>query len=257
MNDIKAIFLDLDGTLLTSDKRIDDKDKNTLIHCLNRGIKIILISGRPIFYVESIAKQIDPRVMSMGYNGAYFKDSQLEINQCISAKHLQQIRELLDVYSIQKYYLKGLHVIYSTDMDKRFIYKEVPTRFYTKDIEIGIDIYKILMVDSRLDVLDDFKKQAQAIVSVTSSHIGSLDVMDKSVNKGNAIDMLIQNYKWNRENLMAFGDSLNDIDMFEKVQYSIAMGNGMDIIKEKAWNVTGSNDENGITQAIKKYVEGI
>lgn len=257
MSDIKAIFLDLDGTLLTSDKQINDKDKNTLIHCMNKGIKIILVSGRPIFYVESIAKQIDPRVMSMGYNGAYFKDSQLEINQCISAKHLQQIRELLDVYSIQKYYLKGLRVIYSTDMDKRFIYKEVPTCLYTKDVEIGIDIYKILMVDSRLDVLDDFKKQAQAIVSVTSSHIGSLDVMDKSVNKGNAIDTLIQNYKWNRENLMAFGDSLNDIDMFEKVQYSIAMGNGMDIIKEKAWNVTGSNDENGITQAIEKYVEGI
>ena len=41
MHDIKAIFLDLDGTLLTSDKQIDDKDKNTLICCLNQGIKIL------------------------------------------------------------------------------------------------------------------------------------------------------------------------------------------------------------------------
>lgn len=257
MHDIKAIFLDLDGTLLTSDKRIDDKDKNTLICCLNQGIKIILISGRPIFYVESIAKQIDPRVMCMGYNGAYFRDSQLEINQCISAKHLQQIRELLDAYSIQKYYLKGLHAIYSSDMDQRFIYKEVPTYLYTKEEKIDAHIYKILMVDSRLDVLEGFKKQVQDFVSVTSSHISSLDIMDKSVNKGNAINALMQTYKWNQDNLMAFGDSLNDIDMFEHVKYSIAMGNGMDVIKEKAWDITTSNDENGITLAIKKYVEGI
>ena len=257
MHDIKAIFLDLDGTLLTSDKQIDDKDKNTLIRCLNKGIKIILVSGRPIFYVESIAKQIDPRVMCMGYNGAYFRDSCLEINQCISAKHLQQIRELLDEYSIQKYYLKGLHAIYSSDMDQRFIYKEVPTYLYTKEEKIDADIYKILMVDSRLDVLEDFKKQVQDFVSVTSSHISSLDIMDKSVNKGNAINALMQTYKWNQDNLMAFGDSLNDIDMFEHVKYSIAMGNGMDVIKEKAWDITTSNDENGITLAIKKYVEGI
>lgn len=257
MHDIKAIFLDLDGTLLTSDKRIDDKDKNTLICCLNQGIKIILISGRPIFYVESIAKQIDPRVMCMGYNGAYFRDSCLEINQCISAKHLQQIRELLDAYSIQKYYLKGLHAIYSSDMDQRFIYKEVPTYLYTKEEKIDAHIYKILMVDSRLDVLEGFKKQVQDFVSVTSSHISSLDIMDKSVNKGNAINALMQTYKWNQDNLMAFGDSLNDIDMFEHVKYSIAMGNGMDVIKEKAWDITTSNDENGITLAIKKYVEGI
>lgn len=257
MHDIKAIFLDLDGTLLTSDKRIDDKDKNTIICCLNKGIKIILISGRPIFYVESIAKQIDPRVMCMGYNGAYFRDSRLEINQCISVKYLQQIRELLDVYSIQKFYLKGLHAIYSSDMDQRFIYKEVPTYLYTKEEKIDADIYKILMVDSRLDVLEDFKKQVQDFVSVTSSHVGSLDVMDKSVNKGNAINALMQTYKWNQDNLMAFGDSLNDIDMFEHVKYSIAMGNGMDVIKEKAWDITTSNDENGITLAIKKYVEGI
>lgn len=257
MHDIKAIFLDLDGTLLTSDKKIDDKDKNTLICCLNQGIKIILISGRPIFYVESIAKQIDPRVMCMGYNGAYFRDSCLEINQCISAKHLQQIRELLDAYSIQKYYLKGLHAIYSSDMDQRFIYKEVPTYLYTKEEKIDAHIYKILMVDSRLDVLEGFKKQVQDFVSVTSSHISSLDIMDKSVNKGNAINALMQTYKWNQDNLMAFGDSLNDIDMFEHVKYSIAMGNGMDVIKEKAWDITTSNDENGITLAIKKYVEGI
>lgn len=257
MHDIKAIFLDLDGTLLTSDKRIDDKDKNTLICCLNQGIKIILISGRPIFYVESIAKQIDPRVMCMGYNGAYFRDSCLEINQCISAKHLQQIRELLDAYSIQKYYLKGLHAIYSSDMDQRFIYKEVPTYLYTKEEKIDAHIYKILIVDSRLDVLEGFKKQVQDFVSVTSSHISSLDIMDKSVNKGNAINALMQTYKWNQDNLMAFGDSLNDIDMFEHVKYSIAMGNGMDVIKEKAWDITTSNDENGITLAIKKYVEGI
>ena len=105
--------------------------------------------------------------------------------------------------------------------------------------------------------IEDFKKQIQDFVSVTSSHISSLDIMDKSVNKGNAINALMQTYKWNQDNLMAFGDSLNDIDMFEHVKYSIAMGNGMDVIKEKAWDITTSNDENGITLAIKKYVEGI
>ena len=62
MPGIDAIFLDLDGTLLTSNKEVDPVDRATLLCCLDAGIQIILVSGRPIFYVESVAKTIDSRI---------------------------------------------------------------------------------------------------------------------------------------------------------------------------------------------------
>ena len=56
---------------------------------------------------------------------------------------------------------------------------------------------------------------------------------------------------------MAFGDAVNDLDMFKKVKYSIAMGNGANVVKQQAWSVTDSHDENGITKAILKIADGL
>lgn len=260
---IDAIFFDLDGTLLTSNKEVDPIDRDTLIRCLDTGIQIVLVSGRPIFYVESVARTIDPRVKYMGYNGAYFKDENVTIDHCFTKEHLEAVRSLLDKYSIEKFYLKGLDTIYETDDDHRFVYPELQENGsilgvdYSPSLIIDRPIYKFMILDSREDELLKFEEDAKQVVSVTSSHKGSLDVMEKSVNKGNAIDTLIQTYHWDSEHLMAFGDAINDLDMFKKVKYSIAMENGMDIVKQQAWAVTDSHNKNGITKAILKIVEGI
>lgn len=263
MPGIDAIFLDLDGTLLTSDKEVDPVDRATLLCCLDAGIQIILVSGRPIFYVESVAKMIDSRIKCMGYNGAFFKDEHITIDHCFTKDHLHAVRKLLDEYSLAQYYLKGLKTIYSTDSDQRFVYPELQENGsilridYAPFLEIDQPVYKVMVLDSREDVLSRFEEKVKQFVSVTSSHKGSLDVMEKNVNKGKAIDILIQTYHWSRDRLMAFGDAVNDLDMFKKVKYSIAMGNGANVVKQQAWSVTDSHDENGITKAILKIADGL
>lgn len=260
---IDAIFFDLDGTLLTSSKEVDPVDRTTLLRCLNAGIQIIIISGRPLFYVEAVAKTIDSRIKCVGYNGAFFKDDCIRIDHCFTKAHLNIIRQLMYQYAIEQYYLKGLNVIYSTDDDQRFVYPDLQKKGsivridYSPFLKIDQPIYKCTILDSREDVLSLFAEKAKRVASVTSSHKGSLDVMEKSVCKGKAVDTLTHIYHWAPEHLMAFGDASNDLGMFKKIKYSIAMGNSADIVKQQAWSITNSNNENGITKAILKIVEGL
>ena len=73
MNKIDAVFLDLDGTLLNSKKVVSQKNKQVLMHCMNSGIDVYIVSGRPIFYVDQIADSIDQRCSRVAFNGAVYK----------------------------------------------------------------------------------------------------------------------------------------------------------------------------------------
>jgi len=89
---------------------------------------------------------------------------------------------------------------------------------------------------------------------VSQSLKDNLEVMNKGINKGNAIRILAEIYGINREEIIAIGDNENDISMIEYAGLGIAMGNAVDTLKERADYITGNYDEDGVAQAIEKFV---
>ena len=75
MNKIDAIFLDLDGTLLNSKKVVSQKNKQILMRCMDSGIDVYIVSGRPIFYVDQIADSIDKKCNRVAFNGKRYSPS--------------------------------------------------------------------------------------------------------------------------------------------------------------------------------------
>lgn len=81
-----------------------------------------------------------------------------------------------------------------------------------------------------------------------------IEVMPKGVSKASALLRIGKKLGISTEEMMAFGDAENDMEMIKTVKYGIAMGNAMDSLKQAAWDVTDTNDQMGIAKALDKYV---
>lgn len=261
MNKIDAIFLDLDGTLLNSKKVVSPKNKQILMYCMDQGIDVYIVSGRPIFYVDQIADSIDQRCNRVAFNGAMYKKNGEVFKTNIGAIALKKLWNSIQKNSIKKYYLKGLDIVYCSDDDVRFTYedleKEGKIRVY-RNIEsldkIQSDIYKVLLVDEDEDRLNALKKECDVFVSITSSHVKSFDIMANHINKGDVVRKICNEHQYKKT--IAFGDDINDISMLEVVNYGYAMKNASKYLLAKSRYMTEyTNEEDGVAKTILKYVD--
>ena len=261
MNKIDAVFLDLDGTLLNSKKVVSQKNKQVLMHCMNSGIDVYIVSGRPIFYVDQIADSIDQRCSRVAFNGAVYKINGEVFKTNIDIVSLKNLWDNIQKNSIQKYYLKGMDTVYCSDDDVRFTYEDLENEGKIKvyrNIEsfdrIHTDIYKVLLVDEDDDRLNALKQECDAFVSITSSHIKSFDIMANHINKGDVVKKICKEQQY--KSTIAVGDDMNDISMLEVVDYGYAMKNASKYLLGKTKYMTEyTNEEDGVAEAILKYVD--
>ena len=82
-----------------------------------------------------------------------------------------------------------------------------------------------------------------------------MDIVPFGVSKGHAVQKIMEQLQLTPEEVLCFGDSQNDVSMFETVTHSIAMSNAIDELKEKALAVTDTNDRDGIAKMIEQYVQ--
>ncbi|MFD6211573.1 HAD hydrolase family protein, partial [Peribacillus sp. NPDC060253] len=90
---------------------------------------------------------------------------------------------------------------------------------------------------------------------VVSSADHNIEMTSKRASKGMALEKLAFLLNGSLDQAMAIGDSNNDLSMFQKVGYSVAMGNAKDVIKAVCTTTTLKNDENGVAYAIYRYMD--
>lgn len=104
----------------------------------------------------------------------------------------------------------------------------------------------------RNEVLKELKEYKE--LEITNSSPINIEVNALGINKAAALAKVSEKLGFTMENVMAMGDSLNDIAMIEKAGVGVAMGNAQDIVKETADWVTDLNTENGVAKAIRHWV---
>ena len=275
---IKAIVLDIDGTLLTSEKKISEKTKQSLIHAQKKGVKVILASGRPTSGMLSLAKELLMDVYEgflVSYNGAVAMDClthQPIFSKVIpddSAKkilnHLKQFQLIPmindetymyvnDVYNNQLQLTDGpFNIIEYESRGGQFLLCEV------KDLAEFVDfpLYKILIAgdpeylqQNHLAIKEPFLDQVTAAFSAPFY----LEFTMKGIDKAKALNELAAQLSITQNEILSFGDGQNDRSIIEYAGTGIAMGNAVDELKEIADDVTLSNDEDGIAVALEKYL---
>ncbi|MBO4636209.1 MAG: HAD family phosphatase [Clostridiales bacterium] len=256
---IKLIALDLDGTLLDSEKRYP-KDFPAFVK-EHPEILFVLASGRQYYTLKQQFDEICPGLVYIAENGAaVFRGDELIYEDTMSP---EDARCALDaakkIEGAWPYILCGLQSAYVNPADSFSM--EEGVKYYAR-LRTEDDIYPFANSDRICKLALFFRdKDAQRaydrLPRMSSSISGILsgdrwiDIGNKTVGKGNALRALREHYGIKKEECMCFGDYLNDMTLFEECEESYAMANAHDDLKKAAKHVTGySNDEDGVMKAL-------
>ncbi len=268
MIDYKWCVCDMDGTLLNSDGIISNENEIALKRLREKGVEIIIASGRTDLMLKSIIKQLDLKDHIICCNGAVIKNiktGEVVYEKSIDNETVTKILNYCFVNSVN-FLVYTKEIVYSNKNNphaKRYIElnENLPTELnipiefmqYDNSKFDDLDVFKILIIEKSEDKLHYHVQHFLSYnnLSVVSSASGLLDIMATNISKGNAIKALSEKLDVDLNKVIAFGDNYNDIEMFQAVGFPVAMGNSIEEIKSAAKYITTSNDESGVAYAIE------
>jgi len=271
----KLICIDVDGTLLNSKHKITKRTKEIILQAHEQGIHIVISTGRMYTDAEYYSNLIGVKSPVIASNGAFIKEKE---NDKVIFKDILGIDlslKLLEIF--RKHHIKPYfctpHKFYYGNMMFKIVYlatKLVGVRNNNLDVEYvyswnqwrkvlhkekdNIVKSEIIYRDaaSIYELRSELKKIDQLEIVDSSRH--NIEITRKGVSKGRAVAMLATFYDVKREEIITIGDSENDVSMIEYAGLGIAMGNATDIVKQKADYITDSNDNEGVANAISKFI---
>lgn len=270
---IKLIALDLDGTLLDSQKRLSQRNEEALNECIRRGIEIVPCTGRIWNGIPDFIRNIPGIHYAITINGAVVEDV---INHRVLRERKMTVKQGLEILELAKnfetmydVYVDGQGYGEARFMDHMERYGVNPgirdmvrrTRMIVPDMiekvkELGKPVEKINYFFNDLEERARAKAalEARGDVFISSSFRNNLEINLNGATKGDGICCLAEHLGLKPEETMGFGDGENDITMMKMAGIGVAMANGEDSVKEAADYVTDINDADGVALAIEKFV---
>lgn len=270
---IRLIALDLDGTLLDDDHAtISERNKTALKNAAKKGIKIVIASGRTWSVLKSIVQKLDAADYALIANGAAVIDTASEkalFRQEIPYdiwkevyRILKKHRAIFEVYHNSKTYVEKDMLTRSEFLQLPKVFVEELTKFMipvvkpiSKELlEESIEKFHVMTVpkDEQKSTWEELT--SMGILAMSSSMPGNIEINLKGSNKATGLLALCQELRISKEEVMAFGDANNDLEMLEAVKWSFAMANGTDEVKKAAHYQAKRNSEDGVAIAIEQYV---
>lgn len=266
---IKAIFLDLDGTLNNDQKQISPLTLQALMNAQKQGVRLVLASARPspgLFKERDILNLQQHGGVLMSYNGGRIVDAATDKVLFQTAMDLAQARAVLR-------FLEALPVTPILDDGKQFFVTD--KNGYKVDYEcknncmvcsevenlaafLDYSPIKILM-SVEPQILPQVQKTVAAFLprelTVVQTAPFYLEVIPATINKGKGVLDTCAALGIEASDTVAFGDAENDVPMLQKAGIGVAMGNADPKVKAAAQDVTDSNNQDGIANWLAKNME--
>lgn len=266
---IKLLAIDLDGTLLNSNHKISEENKQAIRKAQEQGVRVIIATGRPEQLCKTIVKQLnikDDIIMSNGgVIGHPFKEDKV-LSRTLDKKTVRIVIDYCNrnniiylIYTAEAIISKpNFRVGFFEDKNKNLPADEQVIFKSIKDIE---DIYsvepnKILIIEEKKQKLDQAKAFFMSMdqISIVQSQTTFIDVSPEKVSKGYALKAYAEYLKLDSSEVAAIGDHDNDVAMMEYAGTAIAMENATLDCLEAASHVTLSNNNNGVAHAIRTFI---
>jgi Cof subfamily protein (haloacid dehalogenase superfamily) len=261
---IRLVAIDLDGTLLDSEKKISDPTLGALRTASSRGARIVIASARPPRSVRHLYRQLQLDTLQINYNGALVWDeprTRVMFHRPIRAElAMEMIRLSRDLFDevvvtceiLDRWYTDRVEQPFTTETGKLFRpdviapVEEICSRPVTKVMLLGEP-----PVMSRLE--RELSRRFSEHVTVLHTERDLIQIMDRRVSKGIALQLLARHYGIEMQHVMAIGDAPNDAGMLRLAGVGIAMDNAHPLIKDLADWVAPSNDDHGVCAALHQY----
>lgn len=264
--DIRLVAIDLDDTMLRTDLTISDRTKQALQAAQTQGVTVTIATGRMFVSAQPYALELGIDVPLITYQGAMvvMADGRVLSHHPMDLDISCRLVEFLKPYGhhINLYMGDDLYIEKHSPEAARY---QALTRTYLNVVEDlgallklrGQGATKFSLMATPQQVQHVMKETAEAFgntVQVVPSKPHFLEFGRPDMGKGVALSQMARELGITRHQVMAIGDSPNDLDMIEYAGWGIAMGNAVDSIKEKAQWITADNDADGVALALEKWV---
>lgn len=260
----KMVVADLDDSLLGSDLTIGQANCEAIAKAVGKGVLVTIATGRMFRAALPYVNQLNLNVPVITYQGALVKNA-------ISHETLFHCPVPMD---------DALEIIYESQREDIYLQVYVDDEYYIEKHNEKSDLYwklsairgnavgqldrflreeptKLLMMDQPQRILqlkERYEKRFHGRLQVTISKPNYLEFTHIDATKGNAVQKLASLSGICRENIIAIGDSYNDLSMISYAGLGVAMGNAPDEVKRHADYITCSNEEAGVAKVIERFV---
>lgn len=282
----RLIVSDMDGTLLSSTKEINDENIRAIKKAQSMGIEFAIATGRPYTMVKDFLIKHDLKCAVIGCNGAQIVSK----NGKLIRAHYLKFDKLINIIQLAE----EENCMYNILLDTR-MYTQLPkhavrelTKFAKENYNrkdgslkstIGFlkfvfgnlrmneridkyvlkekpDIYKIDIMTSDISKIDILKRKLQSLsdIYITSSYKNNIEIGTSGVSKGSAVLEFAESLGISHEEIVSFGDNYNDLTMIEVAGVGVAMGNAEEEVKNAADFITLTNNQSGVAYGIRKLV---
>lgn len=273
---MKVIFLDADGTLFHHEGYIPSSSIMACQKAKEKGHKIVLCTGRQMAEIFGDMLKIDYDAIIAGSGAtiecehkiieenSFSKDEQMYLIQYLQSNHIPSSYETKDAIYVDqetKALMKQMVEEQTKDLNevdkKRHAMNVLYHQAYITDNPFQLKLNKVSFIDDHKisydKIYEDLQKKFD-VIPATFAPLGkeSGEIGSYSITKATGMESVIKYFNVDYEDTIAFGDGHNDLKMFEKAAYSVAMGNACKELKDKADDITTDIDQDGIYNAFKK-----
>ncbi len=264
IKDIKLLIFDIDGTILIhGENTITPTLKVALKQAEDNGYKVMIATGRHYRFIpEELLKDVDPNYLVTINGGCLVdKDGNVLQQHPMDQKEIENLTEICDknkisialkckddivVYTYFDQYVEGY--VGKTSPFAKLLVDDTINRNYHKTI--GPALGGFLIGDH--PTIYEIEKQFPNL-SFARSHAIGFDVYMTNTTKGTTIESFLSQQGLTWDNVMAFGDAGNDIDMIKRAAIGVSLGNAPDYVKEVADYVSDTVDNDGVVKALKYF----
>lgn len=264
----KVIVLDLDGTLTNSRKQISERTRKVLWKAQDRGVKVVLASGRPTYGIAPVADALclgERGGYILAYNGGEIIDWR---TREVIHTHVLSPDVLPYMYHTAKnngFAIVTYHdnLVITETPDDEYVQKEAILNVmqahqvddFLKAISFPVPKCLIVGEPDRLQTLE--QQMAEALCKTNEVYRSEpyfLELVPKGIDKARSLEVLLNRLDLTPAKMIACGDGFNDLSMIRYAGLGVAMANAQPIVREAADYITLSNDEDGVAHVIEKFV---
>ena len=260
----KVIVCDLDGTLLNNQHALSENTEREIKRVSSMGIRVILATGRHYVDVRGVAEKLDLDTCIIGSNGtrAYSGNGERLIMHNLDKGAIETVMDYklpgdihLNIYQGKEWLVLEEHQeLLDFHKHSNFKYRKISG---VSDLKID-EVNKFYLYSQNVELMKTVEKDLQSILSdkcdIFFSYFSVIEVMPKGISKGLALEELMTNNGVKPEEVMAFGDGLNDYEMLKWVGKGLIMENADKNLISKLPNleVIGNNNEDGVAKYLSE-----
>jgi Cof subfamily protein (haloacid dehalogenase superfamily) len=278
---ISILLADVDGTLVDSQKRITARAKAAIEKLTEAGIKFAVTSGRPPRGMKMIVEAVKLSAPLAAFNGGMLVEPdtmKVLVQQTLDAEIAQDVIERVGEFGLVVWVYAGVDW-YIQDLNSPHREKEEQTvQFLPKVVKnfdqallqgvakvVGVSDDYGLVAKAEKGIADEFEhgvharctttsRDCEPSVSAARSQPYYLDITHPKANKGSVVEMLADLLKIPPAEFATIGDMPNDVLMFKKSGYSIAMGQASEEVQKSATYVTAGMDDEGFAKGVEDFI---